>query len=154
MNVKFHNSIALKMTLLVLGGTSLVCSLVLAYSYYSSRKIILNEVEKNAQNLALSVARRIEQEFRAVEKVPQGIACFLETTKWNKESLLRVLERSVIDSPEVYGSAVAFEPFCFSESVEAYAPYYCKSKDGLEFLELAVFVQLFSTRLVPHSSRV
>ena len=41
------------------------------------------------------------------------------------------------DSPEVYGSAVAFEPFCFSESVEAYAPYYCKSKDGLEFLDLA-----------------
>ncbi len=137
MNVKLHNSIALKMTLLVLGGTSIVCSLILAYSYYSSRKIILNAVEKNARNLTLSAARRIEQEFRAVEKVPQGIACFLETTKWNKESLLRVLERSVLDSPELYGSTVAFEPYCFNESVEAYAPYYCKSKDGLEFLELA-----------------
>jgi class 3 adenylate cyclase len=137
MDVKFHNSIALKMTLLVLGGTSIVCSLVLAYSYYSSKKIILNEVEKNARNLTLSVARRIEQEFRAVEKVPLGTACFLETTKWDKESLLRVLKRSVLDSPELYGSTVAFEPYCFSESVEAYAPYYCKSKDGLEFFELA-----------------
>ena len=137
MNVRFHNSIALKMTLLVLGGTSLVCSLVLAYSYYSSKKIILNEVQKNAQNLALSVARRIEQEFRAVEKLPQGIACFLETAEWNKESLLRVLDRSVMASPEVYGSAVAFEPFCFSDSVETYAPYCYKSKDGTAFLDLA-----------------
>ena len=137
MNVKFHNSIALKMTLLVLGGTSIVCSLVLAYSYYSSKKIILSEVEKNARNLTMSVARRIEQEFRAVEKIPLGTVCFLETTKWTKESLLRMLKRSVLDSPELYGSIVAFEPYCFSESVEAYAPYYCKSKDGLEFLELA-----------------
>ena len=103
MNIRFHNSIALKMTLLVLGGTSIVCSLILAYSYYSSRKIILNEVRKTHKTLP-STARRIEQEFRAVEKVPQGIACFLETTKWNKESLLRVIERSVLDSPELYGS--------------------------------------------------
>ncbi len=66
MNVKLHNSIALKMTLLVLGGTSIVFSLVLAYSYYSSKRIILNDAEQNAKNLALSVARRIEQEFRTV----------------------------------------------------------------------------------------
>jgi hypothetical protein len=31
------------MTLLVLGGTSLVFALVLGYSYYYSRKIILDE---------------------------------------------------------------------------------------------------------------
>jgi class 3 adenylate cyclase len=134
--VKLHNGIALKMTLLVLGGTSIVLSLVLAYSYYSSRKIILGEAETNAQTLALSVARRIEQEFRAVEKVPQGVVCFLESTKWDKESLHRVLQRSLSGSPEVYGSAVAFEPYCFNESAETYAPYYFKSKDGLEYVEL------------------
>ena len=136
MNVKLHNSIALKITLLVLGGTSIVLSLVLAYSYYTSKKIILGEAERNAHNLALSVARRIEQEFRVVEKVPQGVVCFLESTKWDKQSLLQVLQRNLIDSPEVYGSAIAFEPYSFSESVETYAPYYFKGKNGLEYLEL------------------
>jgi len=137
MTVEFRNSIALKLTLLVLGGTSIVFSLVLAYSYYSSRKIILGEVENNARNLALSVARRIEQEFRAVEKVSEGVGCFLETTKWDKESLLLMLQRVVASNNEIYGATVAFEPYAFKEPVEAYAPYYHKTKDGIAFLELA-----------------
>ncbi len=66
----FRSSILLKMALLVAGGTSVVFALVLMYSYRYSRQIILDESEKNARNLAFSVARRVGQEFRAVEKIP------------------------------------------------------------------------------------
>ncbi len=76
MNVKFHNSIALKITLLVLGGASLVCSLVLAYSYYSSKKIILNDAEQNAQNLALSVARTNRARIQSRRKIASGNRLF------------------------------------------------------------------------------
>ena len=72
--VKPHSSIGLKITVLVLCGASLVFSLALAYSYSYSRRIILDEAEKNAKNLTVSVARRIEQEFRAAAKVPKALA--------------------------------------------------------------------------------
>ena len=70
--VKPHSSIGLKITVLVLCGASLVFSLALAYSYSYSRRIILDEAEKSAKSLTLSVARRIEQEFRAAGKVPKA----------------------------------------------------------------------------------
>ena len=87
--VKPHSSIGLKITVLVLCGASLVFALALAYSYSYSRRIILDEAEKNARSLTLSVARRIEQEFRAAAKVPKGLAAVLEASNPDKETLLR-----------------------------------------------------------------
>jgi len=93
------------MTLLVLGGTSLVFALVLGYSYYYSRKIILDEAEMKARNLTLSVANKIEQEFRAVTKVPRHLASFLKTNDYNRTTLGRIIREMVADNPEVFRSA-------------------------------------------------
>lgn len=136
MRVTWHSSITFKMTLLVLGGTAVVFALVLAYSYISSRDIILAEAEKNARNLTLSVARRVEQEFRAVAKVPESFARFLENTPCDKETLHRLIQEFVSTNDEIYGSTVAFEPYKFKPAVEAYSPYYCKNKGGLRYESL------------------
>ena len=101
------------MTLLVLGGTSLVFALVLGYSYYYSRKIILEEAEMEARNLALSVANKIEQEFRAVTKVSQHIVSFLKTNDYNRTTLGRIIREMVADNQEVFGLTVGFEPDAF-----------------------------------------
>ena len=136
MKVRFRSSITLKMALLVLGGTSIVFALLLAYSYYHSREIILEEAEKNARNLSLSVARRIEQEFRAVSKVPENLACDLQTNEDNKERLLKLIRRVVAANHEVFGSTVAFEPFAFDKGVKSFAPYYYKGKEGIKYEQL------------------
>ncbi len=136
MRLRFLNSITFKMTLLVLGGTSLVFSLILGYNYSYSRKIILNEAEMKARNLALSVANKIEQEFRAVTKVPQHLASLLKTNDYNKTTLNRIVREMVVDNQEVFGSAVGFEPNAFKEGVQAYSPYYYRTRDGLKYLQL------------------
>ena len=128
--VKPRSSIGLKITLLVLCGTSIVFALALAYSYSYSRRIILEEADKSARSLTLSVARKIEQEFRAAAKIPKALAAVLETSNPDKETLERLIRRMVEESREVYGSAVAFEPHAFDESLRWFAPYCCKSKSG------------------------
>lgn len=135
---RVRNSIVSKMTLLVMGGTSVVFALVVAYSYTYSRKIILEEAEQNARNLTLSVTRRIEQEFRAVRKVPEGLAEYLRINPCdNNETLLRLIRNMVGDNPEVFGGAVAFEPGAFIPGLHAYCPYYYRTDTGLRYLQLA-----------------
>ena len=51
--VKPHSSIGLKITVLVLCGASLVFALALAYSYSYSRRIILEEAEKERPGASL-----------------------------------------------------------------------------------------------------
>jgi class 3 adenylate cyclase len=137
MIARVRASIGLKMGLLVLGGTSLIFGLVLGYTYFSTRALILREAEVGARNLAYSVARRVEQEFRAVAKVPEHAACFLETSGPDRETLLKVLKRLVTDSPEVYGSTASFEPYAFDKSIRAVAPYFYREAGGLKFKELS-----------------
>jgi HAMP domain-containing protein len=134
--VRPRNSIGFKITVLVLCGASLVFALALAYSYLYSRKIILAEAEKSANGLTLSVARRIEQEFRAAAKVPKGLVAVLEASNPDKDTLVRIMSRMVEDSREVYGSAVAFEADAFEKGVHWFAPYCFKDKSGLKYEQL------------------
>jgi class 3 adenylate cyclase len=133
----FRSSILLKMALLVAGGTSIVFALVLLYSYRYSRQIILDESEKNARNLASSVARRLEQEFRAVEKIPGNLVCVLESTPLNQETLRGLLQCSVEHNPEIFGSAVAFEPYAWKPDAKAYCPYCYKAGKSIRCTDLA-----------------
>ncbi|MBM3299390.1 MAG: HAMP domain-containing protein, partial [Deltaproteobacteria bacterium] len=137
MKLNPRQSIALKLTLLVLGVTSLVFTALLTYNYYYSRKIILAEAEKGARNLALSVARRIEQEFRAVEKIPEGVARQLEQNfPSHTLAFLALLRSAVTSNTEVFGCCVAFQPFAFDTEHRLYAPYFYKEKGTLQYAQL------------------
>jgi class 3 adenylate cyclase len=132
----FRNSILLKMALLVAGGTSIVFALVLMYSYRYSRQIILNESEENARNLAFSVARRVGQEFRAVEKIPRTMACVLENTPLATNTLDDLLTCSVLNNQEIFGSAIAFEPFALKPELRAYCPYCFREANSVRIVDL------------------
>jgi len=134
----FRAGIILRMTLLVMGGTSLVFALVVSYSYTYSRHIILQEAEKSARNLTLSIARRIEQEFRAVEHAPAGLARYLEIQGCDDTNTLKELIRSlVVDNPEVFGAGIPFAPGAWKSDLQAFCPYYCRTKDGITYQQLA-----------------
>ena len=134
--IKPHNSIGFKITVLVLCGASMVLAMALAYSYWYSRSIIHEEAESGARNLALSTARRIEQEFRAAGKVPKSLAAVLETSNPNKEALKGLIKRLVEESREVYGATAAFEPHAFDKDLQWFAPYYYGDKSGLTYEQI------------------
>jgi class 3 adenylate cyclase len=131
-------SIVYKITLLVMGTASMVLALVIVYSYQYAHEMILKEAEKNARHLTLSAARRIEQEFRAVAKVAQGLADqFSITLGDNEQLLLEQVRASVENNPEIFGGAAIFVPGGFFKNRAAYAPYFHKTADGIRFVQLA-----------------
>lgn len=138
MRLWFSDSIIWKMTLLVMGGASIVFTLIVTYNYVSTRQMILDEAEKSARNLTLSVARRIEQEFRAVAKAPAGLAQFLEIRGCdNTETLKQLIREVVAQNPEVFGSGIPFEPGAWDPDLRAFCPYYYRKGNHIEYLQLA-----------------
>jgi class 3 adenylate cyclase/HAMP domain-containing protein len=136
---RIRASIAIKMTLLVLGSTAIIMGLAQVFNYTYSRKMILAAAEKNARNLSLSIARRIEQEFRAVKKVPESLADYLYTIPAIDEtSLLSLIRSSVTENSEVFASGIFFEPDGFLQGQDAWAPYYFRQEDNeIKYLQLA-----------------
>jgi sigma-B regulation protein RsbU (phosphoserine phosphatase) len=89
--------------------------------------MIEKNVEDNARNLVLSKVNRIESVLLSVRKIPENLASFLETGSCNKEELLHLLRTVVENNPEIYGTAVAFEPIEVDGKSIPFAPYFSAS---------------------------
>jgi class 3 adenylate cyclase len=122
--------------MLVLGSACLVLGLVLGVNYTRSRELIRQEAEQSARNLTLALANEIEQDFIVVSQAVDDLVSFLEASSWDEEDLLRHIRRTVEGHERVFGAAVAFLPYRFRPNVESFAPYFFRTKSGVEFEQL------------------
>jgi signal transduction histidine kinase len=128
--------IAFRLTFLILVGSIVVLGLTLGYNYVVVREIIIKDVGENAQNLAQSTVNRVEAVLSATAKIPENLAEFLGQSNYSQDQLLKLIRSVVENNPEVYGSGVAFEPYAFDGQSYYFAPYYHRSHEKLEFINL------------------
>jgi phosphoserine phosphatase RsbU/P len=131
-----NKGIAFKLILFFTASSAFIFLIVFGYNYWFSRKIIEKDVEEKARNLVLATVNRIEAVLRPVQKVPEHLAYFMEYGSCDKEGLLRLLREVVENNSEVYGSALAFEPYAFERRSLYFAPYFYKSKKEIRFTDL------------------
>jgi len=131
-----NRGIAFKLILSISVSSAFIVILIFSFHYHFSRRIIEKNVEMNAQNLVLSKANRIEAVLSSTQKVPENLACFLENSSYAKEELLQILRGVVENNPEIYGAAVAFEPYRFSGKSLYFAPYFYRSDGKIAFSDL------------------
>ncbi|MGR9071542.1 MAG: SpoIIE family protein phosphatase [Gammaproteobacteria bacterium] len=127
------NSIAVRLVLVITSFSIVIFAVTLGYNYYRSRLVLRQELESNARNLAMSIVYRVETQLIAVAKVTEGMARSLETSKLTEQELLALIRATVESNPEVYGSAVAFEPYAFNGKTELYAPYFYREQGAIAF---------------------
>jgi sigma-B regulation protein RsbU (phosphoserine phosphatase) len=128
-----NRGIALRLSFWILAGITVIFSVIFTYNYFVSRRIILRNVEKNAENLALSTVHRIDSVLRAVEKVPKNLAIFMEDFSYQGGDIMAVIRAVVEKNPEIYGATIAFEPYAYSANTRSFAPYYFKHHGNTEF---------------------
>jgi phosphoserine phosphatase RsbU/P len=130
-------SLAFKFILFFSTSTLLIFSLVLFYSYRSSRDIIQKNQEKDALNTARLTAARIQNTLTTVEKAAQSLADNLEYTTWSETELQTLIRTTIQATPDIYGSAVAFEPRSRPGKPELFAPYFYRFQGGVKHTDLA-----------------
>ena len=131
-----NRGIAFKLIVLITLSSAFVFLIIFSYNYYASRRMIEKNVGENARNLALSTVNRIEIVLRSVQAVTGNIACFLENSTSKKEELLKFLQITVENNPEIYGSTIAFEPYAFDKKLPAFAPYFYKENGKIRLKNL------------------
>lgn len=128
-----NKGIRFKLVFFILSSCALIFAVIFAYNYFFSRRIIEKNIKTSAENLVLATINRIDAVLSSVEKVPQTIAYFLEYAAYDKEEILSFLSSVVEGNSEIYGSTIAFEPYAFRQDDLYFAPYFCKSGEGLQF---------------------
>ena len=106
-----RHSLVTRLALVITACSLLILSGMLAYNYHQSRSLLEQELAETAHNLATSLVHRLESEFRGVAKVTSGIALAMEHSRPTGQTMHELLRETVRTNPEIYGSAIAFEPF-------------------------------------------
>lgn len=125
--------LAFKLSVFILASTTLIFLAAFGYNYAETRRLVMKNVEENAGNLAYSTANRIETILRGVEGSPRYMAASLEHIKYSQPELMKQIADSVQLNPDIFGAAVAYEPYAYNPRLRDFCPYYSRQKDRLKF---------------------
>ena len=131
-----NRGLALKLTVLILTSVTLIFTGIFAYNYVISRRIIIQNIEKNAYNMANATVNRIDMVLRSIEKVPGNVASFMESAPKVSTEITDLVRMIVTNNPEIYGATIAYEENGLSEGKPTLAPYCYKYRNELRLTYL------------------
>ncbi len=117
-----------RLILLIFTSTALLFTFLFFYSYRFSRRTIEEKAEENARYLVSSTVNLIESVLNPVAKVPETLALVLANNNIQQVHIYDLLIETVMRNPEIYGSAIAFEPYSYQPEEYFFAPYYYQSE--------------------------
>lgn len=136
MKAAMKTGLALKLAVFILAGITALFACVFAYNYSFSRRIIVKNIEERAHHLALATVNRIDILLTSLKKVPETLALFLETSPCGEAELGKIMKSSVVFNPEIYGTAVAFEPNAFQKETRNFAPYSYREGEDIAHIQI------------------
>jgi len=138
-----NKGIAFKLVLFFTLSSAAIFAAIFSYNYLVSRRMIQKGIEENSANLITTTTSRIEVLLTSTQKVPQNTAYLLENTNYDEAELFKVIYAIVEKNPEIYGAAVAFEPYAFDRTKKYFAPYFYRNGEGISFKYLDRFYDYF-----------
>lgn len=117
------NTLSFKIIFWTLLFTILLGGAIISVYYYFTRNEIENSSREHAISLAENTVNRIEEVIRPAAVLPENLAWMMESESIPLDSISEFLAQLLRHNPDIYASAVAFEPGVFAPSVKAFAPY-------------------------------
>ena len=131
-----NRSIAFKLVFFILSSCAVIFSAIFTYNYSVSRNMLIEKIEDAARNLISGTVSKIEAKILPAEKVPEYLSIAMSNPDVDKVRIVELLRSVLEKNPEIYGSAIAFEPYKFSKDYEYYSPYAYKKDGRIEFTDL------------------
>lgn len=119
--------LAFKLSALILLSAATVFFAAFSYNYSVSRRIVLHNVEANAGNLAQAATYQIREILARIEAAPTFAAFVLEDEVLNAERIEILAQNIVETNPDIFASAIAFEPGAFDAELVYFSPYAVRS---------------------------
>ncbi len=124
--------LSFKMVILICSVVIIIITSILGYLYFVSHITIKKNLKENSKLLTLSIVNRVERILTGVQKVPDNLAKVVESSDYTEEELFHFMKLVVQNNPDVFGMAIAFEPYYFKKNSYYFSPYVYKYKDTIK----------------------
>ena len=122
--------LAFKLIVFILTSTTIIFFTAFYYGLLASEEEFFESVQENARNLTLATINEIEITLQGIEKITLQNGYLMEKYTFPLENLRHLLTSTISNNPEIYGSAIAFQPYAFDPVAYYFAPYSYRDPDG------------------------
>lgn len=125
------------MIVLIAGPTLLIFVLILGIAAIGQYRQSKREVQRAMTRLAASYSSQFDGHLREAARIADTAARVVHLNPdMSDDAVYAVLEGNVLQTPLVYGSCLAFEPGTRRSADELFAPYVCRSGEGLRRMNI------------------
>lgn len=132
-NQKEEKGLAFKLILFIFTSVAIIFSAIFLYNYNISRKIVERNLKLSAENLTVSTVSKVDKVLSSIQKIPDNFSKIIESKDYSKEEMIKILRQEVENNPEIYGCALAFEPYYYSANQKYCSPYFYRKAGKIEF---------------------
>ena len=133
---KLRRSFSARLSFFILLFTAAVFVVAFFVFYNFSGKIIERNARTEAENMFQIINLQIEKVLRRVEAVPDNLNWVIASNQIFPDTMYSITRNVVGNNPDIYGSAIAFEPNYFKEKGYYFSPYSYRNGDTIISLQL------------------
>ncbi len=134
--IKIGRGLLFRMILLIFSSVAVVFVAIFIYDYEVSRSIIDKNLRENSRILTTSTVNKVEKILNGVQKIPDNLSRILENGNYSEIELFQFLKIIVENNSEIFGAAIAFEPYSFDKNKKYFSPYVYRSNDSINTMFL------------------
>lgn len=133
---RYKRSFPAKLSLYVISFITLLSFVLVGVFYHYSTETLSQEAEDKIESMADRANLRVSALLSKVEKIPDNLGWMIVEYVKEPDSLFSITRRIVEDNREIFGCAIAFEPYYFPEKGHYFAPYSYMDGDQVKTIQV------------------
>ncbi|MCX6305192.1 MAG: cache domain-containing protein [Bacteroidetes bacterium] len=129
----FRKGLAFKLIISIMITLGIIFILLFSYNLLITRKIIVKNLETNAENLTGATVARIDKVLSSIQKIPDNFAPIIERHLDSEKDMKDMVALMVSNNSEILGACLAFEPYSRDPGKKYFSYYYYRQSDTLAF---------------------
>jgi len=125
-----------RLSLIILLFTATLFVITFSVFYHFSSRSIEKAARTKAENMLNIFSLEVEKVLHSAEAVPDNLSRIIARGVFTPDSIFNITHEIVRNNPDIYGTAIAFEPYYFKEKGYYFSPYSYKDKDTIRSLQL------------------
>jgi len=127
-----EKGLAFKLILYIFTSIAVIFCIIFLYNYYISKRILEKNLKLNAESITIAAVLKVEKVLSSVQKITDNYSKIIELSDFSKKELSKILRQEVENNSEIFGAALAFEPFYFDAGQKYYSPYFYRKSGKID----------------------
>ncbi len=129
-----RRGLAFKLIIYIFTSVAFVFIFIFLYNYRFSKLLVEKKLKESAASMTKNGVSQIEKILYAVQKIPDNYVPIVESTGLTDSAIASILQREIAINPEIYGAALAFEPYLINPKQKYYMAYDYRKNGQTELL--------------------